>query len=139
MLLHTPTYRMIGAAAVALLLVTSAEAAGQEAAPAAPDTITMGGPPIGVVTFTHAKHQDMLECVACHHESKPAMPATAPYQPCDVCHTKSPEPPVTTSLRDAFHDKRGQAGLCIDCHKQEAETASDPAAIPVRCNTCHIR
>ena len=120
----------------ALLMAGSFSALQAQQAPA-PDTVVMEGSPVGTVTFSHAEHQTMTDCVACHHESRPEKPATDQFQPCDDCHTKSPSPPMTTSLRDAFHDVRAQAGVCIDCHKNEEQP--DAAQAPVRCNACHVK
>ena len=102
-----------------------------------PDTVVLTGAPLGSVTFLHGTH-DQSECTSCHHESRPEKPATESFQPCSACHTQPATAPMTTSLRDAFHDARAQAGLCVDCHTQAAE-ASGSAGPPVRCTTCHVR
>jgi hypothetical protein len=109
--------------------------AAQEVTP--PDTVVLTGAPLGSVTFLHGTH-DQAECTSCHHESRPEMPAAESFQPCTACHTQPATAPMTTSLRDAFHDARAQAGLCVDCHTQAAE-ATESAEAPVRCTACHIR
>ena len=119
--------------AMAVLLATSLAAQTPEAA--APDTVVMDGAALGVVTFSHVEHAGMAECTVCHHESRPEMPGSDPYQPCDECHAKKPQPPMSTSLLEAFHDRRAQSGVCIDCH---LETENEEAA-PVRCPACHVR
>lgn len=129
------TITILAIATTLLAAGTVTELAAQTPSESAPDTVVMGGPPVGTVSFSHAEHQTMTECVACHHESRPEKPLTDPYQACDACHQTSPSPPVTTSLRDAFHDMRAQKGLCIDCHKE----AGPDANAPIRCNTCHIK
>ena len=111
--------------------------AAQDAEATAPDTVVMEGSPVGTVTFSHAEHQTMTDCVTCHHESKPEMPLESRYQPCGECHLDEPQAPMETSRRDAFHDRRGQTGLCITCHKEES--SKDGTDAPVQCNACHIR
>lgn len=102
-----------------------------------PDTVVLTGAPLGDVTFVHTTHQTVTQCVTCHHESKPEKPASSPYQPCTACHTASPEAPMTTSIRDAFHDARAQSGLCIACHIEKND--QEGKAAPVRCPECHVR
>lgn len=121
---------------VALLVVGSVSGLAAQEDVARPDTVSMDGGRLGQVTFSHAAHETMTDCVACHHESRPEKPATERYQPCDACHVSQPVAPMTTSIRDAFHDVRAQSGVCIDCHKSDADTG---AAAPVRCNECHVR
>ena len=132
-MLRSVRFLMIPAA---LLLAGAPDGlAAQEVAP--PDTVVLSGAPLGDVTFSHAAHATMTECVACHHESRPEMPLESEYQPCSACHTKSPTPPMTTSIRDAYHDARAQSGICVDCHTEE--TTSSEATVPVRCTECHVR
>lgn len=123
----------------ALLLLSGGtnQLTAQDAEAAAPDTVVMEGSPVGTVTFSHAEHQTMIDCVACHHESKPEMKLQSRYQPCGECHLDEPQAPMETSRRDAFHDRRGQTGICIDCHKEES--ASGETDAPIKCNACHIR
>jgi hypothetical protein len=103
----------------------------------APDTVVMtGASPLGGVSFSHATHQEMAECTACHHESRPEMPLTSEHQSCSACHTTTPAAPVKTSIRDAFHDARAQAGTCVDCHVTESEAGK---VVPLKCGECHRR
>ena len=103
----------------------------------APDTIMMtGSSPLGGVMFLHGSHKEKAECTACHHESRPEMPATSEHQACSTCHTKTPTAPMTTSIRDAFHDARAQAGTCMDCHRTESEAGT---VVPLKCAECHKR
>lgn len=123
----------------ALLMLSGGfcDLAAQNGEAAAPDTVVMEGSPVGTVTFSHAEHQAMADCVACHHESKSEKPLETRYQQCGECHVDEPQPPMETSRRDAFHDRRGQTGLCITCHKEESDSG-DPEP-PVQCNACHVR
>lgn len=116
------------------LALAVSDAAAQENAP---DTVVLTGSRLGQVSFSHVGHADLTECVTCHHESRPEKPSASTTQPCTACHTSSPAPPMTTSIADAYHDRRATAGLCIDCHKEEAETAAEPP--PLRCNECHVK
>jgi hypothetical protein len=101
-----------------------------------PDTVVLTGAPLGPVTFVHVTHQTTTQCVTCHHASRPEKPASSPFQPCTACHTATPEAPMTTSLQAAFHDARGQSGLCIACHIEQKEAGK---AAPVQCPQCHVR
>jgi hypothetical protein len=38
---------------------------------------------------------------------------------------------MQTSLQAAFHDPKGAAGTCIDCHRKRDGSA------PVKCMECH--
>jgi hypothetical protein len=100
----------------------------------APDTIVMKGPTVGAVTFPHVKHVDFTDCLACHHESKPELPATNEHGRCSACHTDVVEAPLTTNRRDAFHDRRARDGLCVTCHVTEREVGK---TTPARCSDCH--
>jgi hypothetical protein len=103
----------------------------------APDTVVMtGASPLGGVKFSHAAHQERAECTACHHESRPEMPLTSEHQPCSACHTNPPTAPMTTSIRDAFHDARAQSGTCVNCHRTESEAGT---VVPLKCAECHKR
>jgi hypothetical protein len=100
----------------------------------APDTIVMSGPTSGPVTFPHKAHEARAECMACHHASKPELPATNEYAACHSCHTETVEAPLVTNRRDAFHDRRARQGLCVDCHTTEAAAGK---VTPARCSSCH--
>ena len=88
----------------------------------------------GAVTFTHAKHAGLSECVACHHESKAEKPLESEYQKCSACHTNPATAPVKTSLRNSMHDTVGKTGICYDCHAKEAAAGK---AMPSKCADCH--
>jgi len=108
--------------------------AAQEQEPTGPDTVVYT-PRRGTVTFTHAKHAGLAECASCHHESKPEKPYTASSrEKCSACHATPPVEPVTTSLRNAFHNTGQDTGVCLDCHKKEAAAGK---AVPAVCNDCH--
>ena len=102
----------------------------------APDSVVLTGSPLGGVRFSHVSHQDMTECTACHHESRPELTLSTPYQSCADCHTQAPTAPMTTSIRDAFHDAPARAGTCLDCHVSEAAAGK---AAPLKCIECHKR
>jgi len=86
---------------------------------------------MGVVTFDHAKHK--LDCVTCHHASRPEKPASAAEQACRACHTKPPQPGMKTVRQAAFHNPSATAGTCIDCHKKSGGNA------PTTCKQCHVK
>lgn len=115
--------------------VASAGSFGGLAAQAtAPDTVLLTGAPLGGVKFSHVTHQAMTDCTACHHESRPAKPLSSPHQTCTDCHTKKAVPPMTTSIRDAYHDATAKAGTCMDCHVAEAAAGK---TVPLKCTECH--
>ena len=103
--------------------------------PTGPDTVRYT-PSRGTVTFTHAKHGKASECANCHHESRPEKPYTKPKEACGNCHVAEPVAPVTTSLRNAFHNTSERTGLCFDCHKKEVAAGKEA---PTACNDCHKR
>jgi hypothetical protein len=107
---------------------------GRLGAQEAPDTVVLTGSPLGGVKFGHASHQTMTECTACHHESRPEMPLGSEFQSCAACHTKTPTAPMTTSVRDAFHDATAKTGTCMDCHVAEAAAGK---VVPLKCTECH--
>lgn len=104
------------------------------AAQEAPETIVLKGPTQAAVTFAHAKHATATECVSCHHESKPEKAKTSDNQKCTECHTKPAEAPMTTVLRDAFHNAMAKQGVCVDCH---VKAATEGKTVPVKCADCH--
>lgn len=122
----------LGAVLLGAALVPSQVAAQENKGP---DTVTFT-PRRGTVTFTHGKHAAAMECVTCHHESKPEKPLASPQQKCGECHTTPVQEPMTTSLRAAFHDTANRKGLCFDCHTKE--TAAGKTA-PTECDACHKR
>jgi hypothetical protein len=121
---------VLTAAALVIGVLLPLELATQQA----PDTILLKGPTFGGVTFSHIQHVDRGGCMACHHESKPELPATEEYGSCKSCHTLTVEPPLVTNARDAFHDRRARQGICVDCHTTEAANGKTP---PARCTDCH--
>ena len=90
--------------------------------------------PLGVVTFDHARHK--LDCVTCHHPSKPEKAATKPQEACRTCHTKPPQPGMKTARQAAFHNATAKAGTCIDCHTKEAAAGKKA---PTTCKQCHVK
>ena len=99
-----------------------------------PDRIMLTGASLGGVDFSHKAHQDMTDCASCHHESRPEKPLESEHQPCTGCHVKTPVAPMTTSIRDAFHDATAKAGTCVDCHVTEGAAGK---TVPMKCTECH--
>lgn len=127
------TLRIVMTAA-ALALVGSFQ--GLSAQENGPETVVLSGSPLGSVTFQHAAHQALTDCSTCHHESRPEKPLTSEHEACTSCHTKEPVAPMTTSIRDAFHDQTAKAGTCVDCHVQ---AAAEGKTVPAKCADCHKR
>lgn len=105
------------------------------AEPPGPDTVVYT-PKMGTVTFTHAKHAKASECTACHHESRPERAHTRSHQACGDCHIAQPAAPMTTTLRNAFHNTAARSGVCYDCHNKEAAAGK---TVPTACADCHKR
>lgn len=127
--------------AVVLALFLRASASPQdEPKPAAkaPEIIILSGNPMGGVKFRHRLHTDVreIDCVTCHHPSRPQMPASAPQQACRTCHVRVPVQPMTTNIEAAFHNDDATAGLCISCHTKENAEHKHKLA-PVKCLDCH--
>lgn len=78
-----------------------------------PEKVTFT-PRFGTVTFNHAEHLSVGDCISCHH--------TGDYVSCSSCHGSQPG---ISNAKDAFHAN------CIDCHK-EAEQG------PIGCRACHV-
>ena len=113
---------------VIFLVFVSAIAVAQQA-PSAP--LTLKGPSMGAVTFSHSAHTRVAgKCEVCHHASKPEKPLKSPQQACADCHSKPPTAAVKTGLQSAFHNSSATAGLCITCHKTEN---AEGKAAPVKC------
>jgi predicted flap endonuclease-1-like 5' DNA nuclease len=91
--------------------------------------ILLTGNPMGAVRFEHSKHS--VACETCHHPSRQPKPGSAPQQACTSCHTKPPQPGMTTGKQAAFHNASATAGTCIDCHKKSG------GAAPTKCTQCH--
>lgn len=119
------------AAAIVVAVLFPAYMTAQEAGP---DIVHMQGGRLAGVTFNHAARATETECVTCHHESKPEMPATSEYGQCSSCHLDTVEAPMTTNRRDAFHDARATQGICIDCHTTDIAAGK---TVPTRCRDCH--
>ncbi len=99
-----------------------------------PETVVLSGAALGSVTFKHAAHQELTECATCHHASRPEKPLSAEHEACSKCHTNPPVAPMTTSIRDAFHNQTAKAGVCVECHVKEAAAGK---AAPAKCGDCH--
>lgn len=129
---------------VVFLLAAAIPCAGQNPPAKAPrpagvkDVIILGGSPLGGVKFEHQLHveRDTGQCVVCHHASRPEKPETKPNQACRDCHTKPLPAGMKTTKQAAFHRSSGQAGLCIDCHKQANAKGGKS---PLKCVECHLK
>ncbi|HKJ01130.1 MAG TPA: cytochrome c3 family protein [Longimicrobiales bacterium] len=126
--------RAFGYVALAGAIALAGSFNGVAAQESGPDTILLTGASLGGVKFSHKTHQDMTDCSSCHHESRPENPLTSEHQACTGCHTKTPTPPMVTSIRDAFHNATAKAGTCVDCHVTEAAAGK---TVPLKCTECH--
>lgn len=72
-------------------------------------------PKMGTVTFTHSTHQELTDCVTCHH--------TGDYAQCKSCHGVDEKAP---KAKNAYHKQ------CKDCHKEMKKG-------PTKCKECHIK
>ncbi len=104
--------------------------------PAPEKPILLAGAPMGGVKFQHSSHSlaQGIQCETCHHPSRPEKPNTTAQQACRSCHTPLALPPMKTKLQAAFHNPAGNAGLCLDCHKQSAAQGKNA---PTKCLQCH--
>lgn len=121
------------------LLLAAAVAAPQvsgQAKAKEPDTVILKGSPMGGVKFDHKVHTKNAagKCETCHHASKTEMPAKAPNQKCQDCHTKAVKPPMKTNTQAAFHAPMAKGGTCITCHLTENKAGKKA---PTKCNECH--
>jgi hypothetical protein len=103
----------------------------------AKDPIVLVGSPMGGVSFSHKAHVQHANntCETCHHPSKPEKPLASPNQACRDCHTKTPAPPMKTTLQLAFHVPMAKSGTCIGCHQAENKKGNKKA--PLKCQECH--
>lgn len=100
-----------------------------------PDTVILKGSPMGGVKFDHNTHSTKHaagKCETCHHASKKEMPAKAPQQKCQDCHTKAVKPPMKTNTQGAFHAPMAKGGTCLTCH-----LADKAKKAPTKCTDCH--
>ena len=70
---------------------------------------------MGAVTFNHAAHQELSDCVTCHH--------TGDYVQCKSCHGVDQN---TLKAKNAYHKQ------CKNCHKKMKKG-------PTKCKECHIK
>jgi hypothetical protein len=124
-------FRYITVGAVVLLALS---ADGLSAQDKGPETMILTGSSLGGVKFEHKAHQDITDCSSCHHASRPEKPLTSEHQACTECHVKTPVAPITTSIRDAFHNATAKAGVCVECHVKEAAAGK---TMPAKCTDCH--
>ena len=84
--MHITMNRLLLAVAV---LLTALTAVAQQA-PTSP--VTLKGPTMGAVTFSHSAHLRVAaKCEVCHHPSKPEKPLKSAQQACTDCHTRPPD------------------------------------------------
>jgi len=72
-------------------------------------------PKMGTVTFNHTTHQELTDCISCHH--------TGDYAQCKSCHGVDVKAP---KAKNAYHIQ------CKDCHKEMKQG-------PTKCKECHIK
>ncbi|MBU0961322.1 MAG: cytochrome c family protein, partial [Proteobacteria bacterium] len=80
--------------------------------------------------FTHAKHQEKMECAECHH-GKDADGKQVAYtegmkiEKCESCHNKAAGmPDKLTTFKEAAHAN------CKECHKAKDKELA-------KCEVCH--
>lgn len=82
------------------------------------------------VSFPHARHADLLDCLRCHHDFDALGNNTGSEgQACIDCHDAAGSNPVGPTL--AYHIQ------CKQCHR--ALNASGHPPLPVMCGQCHRR
>jgi hypothetical protein len=85
------------------------------------------------VVFSHAKHSDLYECTACHHEYDQYLNNTGgDGGKCSKCHRPSATAKNPTPLALAFHQQ------CKSCHLKLMEMKA-PKTGPIMCGDCHVR
>lgn len=130
-------WRSIALAAGCAFLVAVAVPGIAAQAAKQPDTVILKGAPSGGVKLDHKAHASKLkiDCVTCHHASKPEKPLKTKEQKCTDCHTKTATPPMKTTVKLAFHDAMAKKGTCVDCHVKEK--AAGKTNVPIKCAECH--
>jgi DNA-directed RNA polymerase subunit RPC12/RpoP len=132
--------RSIGMLAFTCLIVLFVAARADEPVSTAkpPEIIILSGNPMGSVKFRHRLHTDVreIQCITCHHASRPEHPAQVPQEACRNCHARVAEKPMVTNYKSAFHNADASAGLCINCHTKENAEHKHKLA-PVKCTQCH--
>lgn len=86
-----------------------------------------------IVRFTHEKHEQVVECITCHHDFDEYYNNTGPQEvKCSECHMAEPGPddnPIP--LRLAMHTN------CKSCHQGMMDRGNKSG--PVTCGACHVR
>ena len=84
-----------------------------------------------IVIFPHMKHEQVIECIRCHHDyDKFGNNLGGEGQTCSECHLKSTRS-TPIHLKKAFHL------LCKGCHQEIAQKNSPEK--PLMCGQCHAR
>jgi hypothetical protein len=117
--------------ALALMLALPATLAlGQE------DVMTLSSAAQGLkdrppVVFSHAKHSEIYDCTACHHEYDKFMANQGGGEAkCSECHQPGPTAKNPTPLTLAFHKQ------CKSCHLKLIQMKA-PQTGPIMCGDCH--
>jgi hypothetical protein len=85
------------------------------------------------VSFGHARHAEIYECTACHHEYDKFMANQGGGEAkCSECHQPSATADNPTPLTLAFHQG------CKGCHLKLIEVKA-PKTGPIMCGDCHRR
>ncbi|MCB2226909.1 MAG: cytochrome c family protein [Desulfarculaceae bacterium] len=118
--------------ALLLVMALAVPAVGQD------DTMMLSSAEQGLtqrpaVAFSHAKHSELYECTACHHEYDEYFNNTGgDGGKCADCHQVSATAKNPTTLTQAFHQQ------CKRCHANLLELKA-PKTGPIMCGDCHKR
>ena len=119
-------------AAALLLALVAPLALGQE------DVMTNSSAEQGLkdrppVVFSHAKHSEIYDCTACHHEYDKFMANQGGGEAkCSECHQPSATAKNPTPLTLAFHQQ------CKNCHLKLIQMKA-PKTGPIMCGDCHLQ
>jgi hypothetical protein len=84
------------------------------------------------VTFPHKAHQELTQCVTCHHTQEGlTADSDMEVKPCSACHLE-PEAAETPKCSQMSTRKNPFHIACVGCHK---ESGKDTA--PTGCFDCH--
>lgn len=84
------------------------------------------------VNFPHKAHQELTECVTCHHTQEGlTADSDMEVQTCSSCHLE-PEAEETPSCTEMSTKKNPFHIGCIGCHKESGKETA-----PTKCTDCH--